>query len=205
MAKKKRCKKIVVYIAREGDREEYLLNYLQEIFDPEKNIQLKYSQEKGGNSNAILDRALKNAYYPKVYAWFDEDDQLDEEHRIELAKRWNTDTLTADIMDKDLQHYNKKMRYPIVVVSNPYSVEAVLIRLFDKNLPELINPVKNQKDFEENKKRMKSSVKGFICNMSDIEYYRQNLTKEQILKKATEIEELRLLLTIFGIQIYKNK
>ena len=52
---------------------------------------------------------------------------------------------------------------------------------------------------------MKSSVKGFICNMSDIEYYRQNLTKEQILKKATEIEELRLLLTIFGIQIYKNK
>ena len=69
MAKKKRCKKIVVYIAREGDREEHLLNYLQEIFDPEKNIQLKYSQEKGGNSNAILDRALKNAYYPKVYAW----------------------------------------------------------------------------------------------------------------------------------------
>ena len=146
MAKKKRCKKIVVYIAREGDREEYLLNYLQEIFDPEKNIQLKYSQEKGGNSNAILDRALKNAYYPKVYAWFDEDDQLDEEHRIELAKRWNTDTLTADIMDKDLQHYNKKMRYNFVKFGITANLELNAERrdypLFEQNR-EIFNQIFN--------------------------------------------------------------
>lgn len=75
-----------------------------------------------------------------------------------------------------------------------------MIRLFNKNLPNLITPAKSKGDFEENKKRMKNSVDGFVGKMSDIEYYRKNLTKEYILEKSKEIEELKLLLTIFGVR-----
>ena len=203
MGKKKKIKnrkRRIIFIAREGDREEYFLDYLQELFDPNKEITLKYSEDKGGNSNAILDRALKS-FYPITYAWFDEDDELDEEHKKELEKRWH---LKKDALknsaDRNLQRHNKKLNSPIIIVSYPYSVEGILIRLFNKNLPNLINPVKTKEDFEQNKRRMKSSIDGFMEKLSDTEYYKKHLTKDYILEKSKEIEELKLLLTIFDIR-----
>lgn len=194
--KKKRQRKINIFIAREGDREEFFLNYLQELFDPEKKITLHFPDDKGGNSNVILDRALKS-FYSKNYALFDEDGELDEEHKQILEERWNV-TFPEDIKDCELQFYNNtNMRDPIVIVSTPMSIEGILIRLFDKNIPTLIEPITCKEDFKENKKRMKSSVKGFMGNLTDYEYYKNNLTKEKVLEKAQEIEELRLLLTIF--------
>lgn len=44
---------------------------------------------------------------------------------------------------------------------------------------------------------MKSAIKGIMGKMSDIEYYEKHLTKEYLIKKADEIEELKLLLSIF--------
>ena len=200
--KKKRERKINVFIAREGDREEIFLDYLQELFDPEKKITLNYPDDKGGNSNVILDRALKS-FYSKNYAWFDEDGELDAEHRKILEQRWYI-SFPKNVKDNELQTYNKRMYNPIVIVSTPLSVEGVLIRLFDHNLPSFLEPIRSKENFEENKNRMKSSVKGFMGDLSDIEYYRLHLTKDLILKKAQEIEELRILLSIFGIKIYKG-
>ena len=196
---KKRKRKINIFIAREGKREEIFINYLQTIFDPENKITLHFPMEKGGNSNAILDRALKS-FYSKVYAWFDEDDELNDERKKILEKRWNI-TFPKNIKDRNLQSYNNEMKNPIVIVSTPLSVEGILIRLFDFNLPTLISPVLSKEDFEENKKRMKTSVKGFMGNFSDLEYYKTNLTKEKILLKAKDIIELQLLLSIFNINI----
>ena len=196
---KKRKRKINIFIAREGKREEIFINYLQTIFDPENKITLHFPLEKGGNSNAILDRALKS-FYSKVYAWFDEDDELNDERKKILEKRWNI-TFPKNIKDRNLQSYNNEMKNPIVIVSTPLSVEGILIRLFDFNLPTLISPVLSKEDFEENKKRMKTSVKGFMGNFSDLEYYKTNLTKEKILLKAKDIIELQLLLSIFNINI----
>ncbi len=194
--KTKRNRNIIIFISQEGEREEIFLKYLQELFDPEMKITLKFSQETGGNSNKILLRAFRNIYYNKVYAWFDEDDALDNEHKKMLKKYWGV-KFPSTIKDSELQSYNNKMKKPIIIVSTPYSVEGILIRLFEKNLPSLIEPVNSKVDFEENKKRMKSSVKGFMGNLTDYEYYKNNLTKEKVLEKAQEIEELRLLLTIF--------
>lgn len=200
MTKKERQRKKSVYISQEGDREEFFLRFLQEMFDLKRKVKLNFSQEKGGNSNAILDRALKS-FYPVSYAWFDEDDELDKEHKKELEKRWHLEKdALKNIADKNLQSHNKKSNFPIIIVSSPYSVEGILIRLFNKKFPSLIVPVKSKKDFEENKKRMKNSVDGFIGKMSDIEYYRKNLTKTYILEKSKEIEELKILLTIFDVK-----
>lgn len=193
--KKKRQRNKVVFVAREGDREEVFLNYLQEIFDPEHKITIKFPPEKGGNSNAILDRAF-HAIQGMAYAWFDEDDVLDKEHREELEKCWHV-KFPENIKDREIPSYNKSLSYPIVIVSRPLSIEGFLIRLFDKNLPKFKEPLKSEENFELNKNMMKSSVKGIFGKFTDIEYYRQHLSKEHIMKKAQEIEELRLLLRIF--------
>lgn len=196
--KRKRERKTNIFIAREGDREEIFINYLQSLFDPEKKITLNFPLEKGGNSNVILDRALKS-FYSKVYAWFDEDDGLDDDRRNILEKRWNIN-FPSEVKDRDLQSYNTNLKNPIIIVSTPLSVEGMLIRLFDFNLPALISPVLSKDDFEENKKRMKTSVKGFMGGSSDLEYYKTNLTKEKILLKAKDIVELQLLLSIFNVK-----
>ena len=197
--KKKRERKINIFIALEGNREEVFLDFLQELFDPQKTINLNYPDDKGGNSNAILDRALKSVY-SKNYAWFDEDGELDTEHKKTLENRWHV-KFPKNTSDSNLQFYNNNMCNPIVVVSTPLSVEGILIRLFNHNMPPLLEPIRSEENFKENKNRMKSSVKGFMGDLPDIEYYRLHLTKKKILEKAKEINELRLLLTIFGIKV----
>ncbi len=198
MAKqKKRSKQKIIFVVCEGKREKFFLNYLREVFDPDENIKLKFHPETGGNSNVILGRALKNLHYPKVYAWFDEDDLLDDEHKTELAKKWNVETL-SDVSDRDLQKYNKKKLNPIVIVSMPLSVEGIIIRLFNRNLPKLKEPILAEENLEYNKRIMKNSVDGFIDTETDIEYYRTHLSKQVILQKSREINELDLLISIFN-------
>ncbi len=197
--KKNRERKKSVFISCEGKREQHFVEYLQQLFDPNKKITLYFSMEKGGNSNKILDRALKGVH-EKRYAWFDEDCALDVEHKQMLEERWMIE-FPEKINDKDLQLYNKKMRNPIIIVSTPLSVEGILIRLFSKKVPTFVEPVFIEENFKKNKQRMKTSVKGFMRNLSDIDYYKRYLSKELILEKAREISELKLLLTIFNIEV----
>ena len=197
MAKKKlRLKIQSVFIAAEGKREQEFIHFLQELFDPEKNVRLAPFPETGGSSNAVLDRALKNLFYDKVYAWFDEDDELDSEHRHELEKCWGV-KLSASLRDTVLQEKNKKLRNPVVVVSSPLSVEGIIIRLFDKNLPNLREPVRSPENFEDNKAMMKSAVKGIFGKYTDREFYERNLTRERLLDKAKIMPEIALLVSIF--------
>lgn len=197
MAKKKRkVQKPVVYIAAEGEREQCLINYMQKLLDPEKAVKIKFSPEKGGSSNAILNRALKNDFYDKVYAWFDEDDELDDDFRKILSERWKV-KLSRNVTDRELQQLNSKKRKPTVIVSYPLSVEGVIIRLFDKNLPQLLEPIRSAENFEENKRRMKSAVQGIFGKLTDKGYYEKHLTLERLLSKAETMPEIALLVSIF--------
>ncbi len=199
----KRERKKSVYIALEGWREHKLFCYLRDLFANEKSINVKFASELGGNSNAILDRALKG-YGSVTYAWFNEDSKLDIEHRKELEKRWCVQ-FSDKIEDKDLQSKNKGKRNPIIIVSTPLSVEGILIELFDKDMPKLKEPIDAPRNLKDNKRMMKNAIDGIFGGLSDIEYYRKNLTKELVLKKAKTIDALRLLLTVFDIDIDKEK
>ena len=200
MAKKRnRQRKNVIFISREGKREEIFIKYLQELFDPNENIvELKYPQETGGNSNVILERAIKT-YYEKTIAWFDEDNALDKEHRKQLEKCWNT-KIPKETPDRDLQSFNIHKRKPILIVSTPMSVEGIIIRLCCKSIPSLKQPILSNENLEGNKRKIKAAVKGFIHG-DDIDYYRKYLDKNTILKKAKSIKELRILLSIFNVKV----
>ncbi len=200
MGKRKRKKS--VYIALEGQREHNLFCYLRDLFADEKSINIKFASEPGGTSNAILDRALKG-YGSVTYAWFDEDSELDTDHRKALEDRWHV-TFSDEIKDRDLQSKNKDKRNPIIIVSTPLSVEGILIRLFDKRMPRLKEPIDDPRNLKDNKRMMKNAIDGIFGGLADIEYYRKNLTKELVLEKAKTIDELRLLLTVFDIDIDKE-
>ena len=200
MAKKKRNKKQSVFIALEGKRERTFLYFLQSIFDSEKRINLNIHPDLGGTSNAILVRALKAPGFDKIYAWFDEDDKLDTDWKSELGKRWKV-TIGASVSDKELQNLNIENRKPTIIVSNPLSIEGLLIRLFEHKIPKFKEPLFDEDNLDKNKKMIKSALKGIFGKKDEAEFYKENLSKEYILKKAKDIEELRLLLSIFDITI----
>lgn len=200
MAKKKRNKKQSVFIALEGKRERNFLYFLQSVFDPEGRINLNIHPDLGGTSNAILDRALKAPGYDKIYAWFDEDDKLSADRKSELSVRWRVD-IDSDVQDKELQDLNTENRKPTVIVSNPLSIEGILIRLFEHKIPNFKEPVFDKDNLEENKKMIKSAVKGIFDKKDENVFYKENLSQEYILKKAKDIKELRLLLSVFDVVI----
>ena len=200
MAKKKRNKKQSVFIALEGKRERTFLYFLQSIFDSEKRINLNIHPDLGGTSNAILARALKAPGFDKIYAWFDEDDKLYTDWKSELGKRWKV-TIGASVSDKELQNLNIENRKPTIIVSNPLSIEGLLIRLFEHKIPKFKEPLFDEDNLDKNKKMIKSALKGIFGKKDEAEFYKENLSKEYILKKAKDIEELRLLLSIFDITI----
>ena len=154
----------------------------------------------GGTSNAILDRALKAPGYDKIYAWFDEDDKLDTSRKCELGERWRVD-IDSDVQDKELQDLNTENRKPIVIVSNPLSIEGLLIRLLEHKIPNFKEPIFDENNLEENKKMIKSAAKGIFDKKDEADFYKENLSKEYIIKKAKDIGELRLLLSIFDIEV----
>ena len=200
MAKKKRNKKQSVFIALEGKRERTFLYFLQSIFDSEKRINLNIHPDLGGTSNAILARALKAPGFDKIYAWFDDDDKLDTDWKSELGKIWKV-TIGASVSDKELQNLNIENRKPTIIVSNPLSIEGLLIRLFEHKIPKFKEPLFDEDNLDKNKKMIKSALKGIFGKKDEAEFYKENLSKEYILKKAKDIEELRLLLSIFDITI----
>lgn len=200
MAKKKRKKEQIIFVVLEGNREKEFILYLSEVFDPNHNIKIKYHPDFGGCSDAILDRALRSCFYDRVYVWFDEDSKLSKDRINALKKCWNI-KIPERCNDRDLQALNHKMRNPILIVSNPISIEGIIIKLFDKNIPNFAEPLLSTNNLEYNKRIIKNSVEGIMQNCCDIEYYRNNLSKNQILEKASEIKELEILLSIFNIKL----
>ncbi len=144
MGKKKRTKHKSVFISLEGQREYDLFCFFVRLFN-DKSLRVIVHKDLGGTSNAILDRALKSPH-PKVYAWFDEDDCLDDEHRKELEKRWHV-KLSKNLKDGELQRENRKNLNPIIIVSTPLSIEGILIRLFGKQIPNLKHPICSEENF----------------------------------------------------------
>ncbi len=208
MSKKNRTRKSTVYISMEGDREIVFYQYLGELYNPKNNgINITRSTNTGGTPDRVINDALKNLHYNKTYAWFDEDTQVGNSDNFNvyegLRKAWNINQeIDKKIPSKDLMNiYNPTKRNPILIVSNPLSIEGVLIRLFDKKLPTFKEPLLHNKNIEDNKNKIKSAVCGiFGCKYDEnieMAYYRENLSKEILEEKAKVVEELGLLLSIF--------
>jgi len=119
-----------VWFVYEGYREGYMLEYLEE----NSKVKLNSKFCSGGTAEFIIMTAIKHSDRDgKVYAFFDEDFEQKETARIKvetfesLAKRWGVDVAYLKKQSyKELQKQNVNNRNPILVVSNPNSIDGFI-------------------------------------------------------------------------------
>jgi len=124
-----------IYIIYEGYREGYFLEHLEKHSE----VKLNSIHCNGGNANSIVINGIKHSARDiSVYVLFDEDFELKPDYKISdetlegLAKAWKlgNDNLIG-CPYKDLQAKNSYMKSPMLIVSNPLSLEGILLRLLD--------------------------------------------------------------------------
>lgn len=202
MGKKKRQKLFSVLAVIEGEREATLLKYLKEIYLDATKIKFTEEPPTGGNPNWLLDKAIKKLYcgYDRIFLWIDEDVDIEEEGRRKLFKEWRI--LQNDWQDfyehplADLQEkYNSNNHNPILIVSQPVSVEALILNILGKHMPQscLNFCIENR---EQQLKDLKNCVKTAFNVIGEPEYYRQNLSKDILEIRRKEIKELDLLISM---------
>jgi len=193
VSKKKRKQKTTVYVALEGKREKAFYEFLLSIYNKphEKSKHINLDPNYGGNSNAILQRALRmKNNYNEVYAWFDEDVKLSQKSKDKLAEAWGIRRLGKEVKDLDLQEkYNSKSKNPILIVSTPCSIDCFLVQLSSVCLPKALNT-----------QSCKDSFAGIISPYnSEKDYYEANFTREKIESLQEKLPVLKLILSIFKL------
>ena len=194
MARKKRKQRTTVYVVKEGERREQgFYEFLYELYSPtEHNLSITTPGHKGfgGSSDSLVLEGLRvKDNYDKVYVWFDEDMPLSPKIRKMLGNAWRCGTISADILDKDLQQFcNLSRRNPILIVSHPSSCDGFLFELCSQK--KLVG--------QKGTKEYKSAFAGLTHAKNkeeEIEYYRSRLTKTALEKENNLI--LQELLGIF--------
>lgn len=186
MAKRYRKVRTAIYVSLEGQREEAFYSFLEDLFLDNTSRHINIDSRRGGNSDVILERAIKRTSCDRSFAWFDEDVPL-KETRDKLAECWGVEKFDPKVADKDLQAtYNKGYKNPILIVSNPCSVEGVILSLFNK-LPKKLDT-----------KTLKNSLVGLTGSGHDLEkeiaFYKKHLTKEKLENSANPTLDLLLLI-----------
>ena len=100
------------------------------------NVKLNQVFCNGGNSNSIVINGIKHSARDiNVYVLFDEDFETKPDQKISddtlegLAKEWKVDKDSLKKYQyKQLHLLNKNMRNPILIISNPQSLDGLLLR-----------------------------------------------------------------------------
>jgi len=169
-----------IYVFFEGYEEGYFLEHLGMNSDVRLNLQFC----NGGNSNQILINGIKHSARDiSVYVFFDEDFEAKQDQKISdetlegLTKAWklDKDSLT-EIPYKHLQVKNKNMKNPILIVSNPQSLEGLLLRLLDNSKKDVLEG-KTTKQLKHIIDSMLGNVQLNNEDIQQIQYYNEKIAK----------------------------
>lgn len=201
MGKKKRHKLFSVFAVIEGEKREVnLLLYLKEIYLDKQKVKFMEHPVHGGNPDVLLGHAIRYLHfaYDRIFVWIDEDKDLNQESREALFKNWKIDNSKKNDFLRcplgDLQKtYNSKKQNPILIVSQPVCVESLILRTLGKT-PCHQSLQKNI--LSKQKRELKNSIDGMFAGECEYQYYLQNLSKDKLEEKRTEIKELDLLISM---------
>ena len=138
MAVKKR--KDSVYFIYEGYREGYFLEYLAGF------SKVRYNSDhcNGGSANQIVINGIKHSFRDvNVFLFFDEDFwskpgyTISDETIEGLERAWKINNVLKGCSYRDLQAANVASRNPILIVSNPHSIEGLLLRILGTSMQNL--------------------------------------------------------------------
>lgn len=201
MGNKKRSRNITVYCAIEGKDELRFLEFLKEQYSDPKKMKFPENPYKGGNSDVVLQNALKNTHkFDRALAWFDEDiDILDKENLKSLAKYWNLDSMSTqqiltEPINSFLKSFNQEKKNPTLIISQPVCFEGFILRILGKKCPHTL--------FDENiRDKQVKDLKNAIpedLKKDPYNFYKKYLTKDCLEKKRNSIAELDLLIKIIS-------
>lgn len=205
-SKKKRKVKTTVFLSCEGYREYEFFSFIKELFDSElkeKNVKLDIDEARksyGGTPEDRISKALKKCNcYNNVIAWLDSDKEIVDYSFINnLKKSWCVEKITKNISLLKLKKLNIKKRSPNIILATPLSIENVIIDLLGKKTPEY----RQELSKSDNVDLLKSSVAGifgFKNKSREKEFYHNNLSKSDFIKRAKNIESLKEFFEIIGI------
>jgi hypothetical protein len=184
--KKRRDKKDSIWIVYEGYRERYLLDYLAQ----NSNIKLNTKFTSGGTANYIVITAIQySARGEAVYAFFDEDfehkpgSRITDETLEGLAQQWKQDvTNLLNQPYNQLQKQNTDNLNPILIVSNPCSLEGLILRMLGRSVESL----RNQKT-----DLLKNELDRFIngCTLIEEDIEKIHIIDERIKRFKSELQQ----------------
>jgi hypothetical protein len=209
MGKRKRIKH-TVFGSVEGNREQAFINFLCEIYVPDKNnINFQAKCTSGGTPDKIVTTALHECSRDKSFAWLDEDFEPDEsplsqDVRERLAKNWNiTDAdkigelINCPIGKLQASFNAGNGRKPTLIVSQPVCSESLILQTLGHNLPyAAYDPTQRKAQIDGLKNKLNRLMGGSKSVQEQTEYYLQQLTKEELEKKRKTIPELDLLISM---------
>lgn len=198
-----------IFIACEGCREHEFLTYIKDLFYEElqeRNIRIEIDDKKnnafGGTPEKRLSTALKNeSKYNIVIAWLDDDVQI-EDARIHrrLEQSWCVGRISDNISLDELKKLNINNRNPIIILAQPLSIESVIIRILGKDIPNLDESLSAKSKVNKLKNSL-SGIFGFKDVDKEYQYYLENLSKEDLISRARNIECLKKLFEILNIKL----
>ena len=191
---------MTVYGILEGEkRERKFLEFLQETYLNQQMISFSPAPIHGGNPNFLILEAIKRVFnYDRVFVWFDEDKEISDETRSYLMKHWKIDDADSkNFMQCSLgelqNRFNQENRKPILIVSQPVSVESLIVMTLGKR-------VKHEKydslRREEQLASLKNTLKEIFGRQDEFEYYQQHLSREILEERRKKIPELNILISM---------
>lgn len=204
---KKRIARTTIFIACEGCREHSFLSCIKELFKEEldkKLVTLEIDSKRnkfGGDPKVTINRALKKCEeYEKVIALIDEDKELTDKETIEdLCKAWCVNKPKKAVCLQELKNLNKKSKNPIIVLSQPLSIESVVIKTLGKKMPKLNTNLSNKSKVD-NLKGYLEEIFGFKDDANkEKQYYINHLKKDDLLRRVSSIPTLKELFNILKI------
>lgn len=201
MSKKKKQRNTTIFCSIEGIvAEAELLKHLISNYTDTTKSNFPENPKKGGNPDIIISFALKACHYDRCFAWIDEDVDISEDTRKNLAKAWcvefDQDFLSCPLKDLQSTYNSAKNRKPVLIVSQPVCVESMVIILLGHELP--IEEY-DQKERRKQITTMKNSVKGILQGKSFSDHCEQCLTKELIEERRKLCPELDLLIKMITV------
>ena len=192
MAKKKRKKKIIVSYIYEGDREKLFLEYLSDIYNSDAKPLIMFSG-RGGSADSIILNTLKaldrgNYLFVLLDEDFEQKGPISQETLRSLESVWCLPRMELDgVPYKELNNHNTDNRKPVIVFSNPSSIEGMLLQILGVS-----------KDNLEGKEtdRLKDHLNSYCQSCFDRAFLEKRFSKIVLEEKRKIIPELNLILSL---------
>lgn len=193
MTKKKRKKKVTTFYIYEGEKtEKIFLEYLVDLYNSEAKPLILFSG-RGGSADLIISNAIK-AQDRGTYLFvvldedFEQKGPISEETLRSLERVWCLPQMELDgVPYRELNNHNTGNRKPVIIFSNPSSIEGMLLQILGVS-----------KDDLEGKEtdRLKDRLNSYCQSGFDQSFLKERFPKDVIEEKRKIIPELNLILSL---------